>query len=360
MRVCFTNAWRKSILFVMASQLSLEFLRNLPKVELHRHLECSMRLSTLVELATDLGMSVPETKEEITRELLVTTPMRDLESVLKKFLRTQQVLHSEEILARITFEAIEDAVAEGIRILELRWAPTYVAQGHANLTFDKIIRGVRRGVEMAKDLPIAVGMISIIQRTLPLSEAERVLDFTLENKDFFIAMDLADNEAGFQPQAFEKVFRRARAEGLGVTIHAGEACIPEASLNVKKAIDFLGATRIGHGVQIAQDPGVMNLVRQQSIPLELCVTSNWLTQAVPSITAHPIRILMEAGIPITINTDDPGVFGINLVHEYEILTKFYQFTEAEFNQCNDVAAQASFIPLIKRQKFWPRPIHTLR
>lgn len=344
----------------MSSQLSLEFLRNLPKVELHRHLEGSMRLSTLVELSLDLGLDVPDTKEEIERSFLVTTPMRDLESVLRKFQRTQQVLHSEEILARITFEAIEDAVSEGIKILELRWAPTFIAHGHPDLSFDKIIRGIRRGVDMAKNLPIAVGMISIVQRTLSLAEAERVLDFTVENKDFFIALDLADNEAGFQPQAFEKVFRRARLAGLGVTIHAGEASIPEASLNVKNAIDYLGATRIGHGVQIAHEPAVMNMVRLQGIPLELCVSSNWLTQAIPDIKAHPIRKLMEAGIAVTINSDDPGIFGIDLVHEYEILAKLYQFTEAEFNQCNDVAAQASFIPLMKRQNHWPRPIHSLR
>lgn len=344
----------------MSTQLSREFLRNLPKVELHRHLECSLRLSTLIELATDVGLKIPDSMKEIESEFLVTSPMKDLESVLKKFQRTQQVLHSEEILARITFEAIEDAVADGIKILELRWSPTFVALGHANLSFDKIIRGVRRGVDMAKDLPIAVGMISIIQRTLPIADAERVLDFTLENKDFFIALDLADNEAGFQPQEFEKVFKRARSQGLGVTVHAGEALIPEASLNVKNSVDYLGATRIGHGVQIAHDPFVMSMIRQQGIPLELCVTSNWLTQAVPSINEHPIRKLMESGIPVTINSDDPGIFGITLVHEYELLAKLYQFTESEFNQCNDIAAQASFIPLMKRQKFWPRPIHTLR
>jgi adenosine deaminase len=337
-----------------------ETLRKIPKVELHRHLECSLRLSTFIELATDLGMEIPLTKEEIENEFLVTSPMLDLESVLKKFLRTQAVLHSEEILARITFEAIEDAVQEGIRILELRWAPTYVQQGHSNLNFEKIIRAVRSGAQMAQNLPIAVGFLSIIQRNLPVPEADNIVDFTLEHKDFFVGMDLADNEVGFDPRLFEKAFLRARKSGLQITVHAGEADVPEASLNIKNSIEYLGAQRIGHGVQIYKDPFVMNLIRANSIPLELCLTSNWLTQAVSSLTTHPIRQLFDAKLPVTINSDDPGIFGIDLVHEYELLARHYGFQESEFQHCNDVAAQASFIPLIKRQKYWPRPIHKIK
>jgi adenosine deaminase len=340
--------------------MNLEVLRAIPKVELHRHLECSLRLSTFKELAQDLGLEVPADEARLKEEFLVTTPMRDLDSVLKKFLRTQAVLHSEEILARITFEAIEDAVNEGIKILELRWAPTFIAEGHDQLSFDRIIRGIRKGVEMAAHLPIAVGFISIIQRTLPVSVGENVVDFTLEHKDFFQGLDLADNEVGFNPLLFQKSFDRARAAGLRITVHAGEALFPESSLNVKNAIEILGAERIGHGVQIASDPFVMHLVRNKGIPLELCLTSNWLTQAVPSLSEHPIRKLLQAGVPVTINTDDPGVFDTNMLKEYQLLSQLYAFTEADFNRCNDIAAQASFIPLLKRQKFWPRPIHSLR
>jgi adenosine deaminase len=356
MKPPFTNGPSKFILFAM----NLEALRAIPKVELHRHLECSLRLSTFKELAQDMGLEVPTNDEQLKEEFLVTSPMRDLDSVLKKFLRTQAVLHSEEILARITYEAIEDAVNEGIKILELRWAPTFIAEGHDGLTFDRIIRGIRKGAAMAATLPIAVGFISIIQRTLPIADAERVVDFTLENKDFFVALDLADNEAGFDPLLFQKSFDRARAAGLHITVHAGEAVIPQASLNVKNSIEVLGAERIGHGVQIAHDPFVINLVRNKSIPLELCLTSNWLTQAVPSLTAHPIKNLLQAGVFVTINTDDPGIFDTNMVKEYQLLSQFYGFTPADFDRCNDIAAQASFLPLIKRQKHWPRPIHTLR
>ncbi|MGZ5279443.1 MAG: adenosine deaminase, partial [Pseudobdellovibrionaceae bacterium] len=110
--------------------MNLEALRAIPKVELHRHLECSLRLSTFKELARDMGLEIPPIEATLKDEFLVTSPMRDLEAVLKKFVRTQAVLHSEEILTRITFEAIEDAVQEGIKILELRWSPTFIAEGH--------------------------------------------------------------------------------------------------------------------------------------------------------------------------------------------------------------------------------------
>jgi adenosine deaminase len=344
----------------MNPQYTREFLRNLPKVELHRHLECSMRLSTLTELARDLGMEIPATESGIHNQFLVLEPMKDLESVLKKFMHTQKVIDSEEILARITYEVIEDAVNEGIKILELRFAPTFITDGHPNLNFEKVLRGIRKGVKQAQDLPIAVGFISIIQRTLSTEVAEQVLDFTLEHKDFFMALDLADNEIGFDPLNFAKIFTRAKENGLGITVHAGESNFPGAAMNVRNSVEVLGAQRIGHGIQIFRDSSVMELLKRKGIPLEVCLTSNWLTQATESLELHPIRKIMQAGVPVTLNSDDPGIFGIDLVHEYGLWHRLHGFTIDEFDQCNDVAAASSFIPLMKKQKYWPRPIHKLR
>lgn len=334
--------------------------RRLPKVELHRHLECAVRFSTLLELAEAHGLPVPKNEKAQRSAFLVEEPMTDLESVLNKFTVLQNILTSEEILARLTYEVIQDADHEGIKILELRFAPTFVQGARKHLTIPQIFRAIRRGAEMAREFPVAVGFLCIFQRILSPAIAHEVLDAALEEKDLFVGVDLADNEVGFDSKPFLPVFQRARDAGLSITIHAGEADIPEASRNVKEAIEILGATRIGHGLQIYKDPFVMNLVKSKGIPLELCPTSNWLTQAVPSHEAHPIRKLMESGVPITINSDDPGIFGIDLVHEYDLLEKIHHFKEEEFNRCNDVAAQASFLPLLKKQKYWPRPIHSLR
>lgn len=337
-------------------------LRRIPKVELHRHLECSFRISTLRELAPKAGIDVPADDAELRQKFLITKPSADLESALAKFLFTQKILHSEENLTRLTYEAIEDAANEGIRILELRYAPTYVRLGHEHLSFDNIHRAIVKGLDQARHLPVAVGLIAIIQRTLPFETATAVADFAIANsgkrKGDFIALDLADSETGFEPRPFAPLFAKAKKAGMHITVHSGEADVPEAAGYVRQAIELLGAERIGHGVQIYKDPEIMKFVAEKRVPLELCPSSNWLTNAVASTAAHPFRFLMEKGILVTANSDDPGVFAIDLVNEYEILQREHSFTAAEFDRINDVAASASFLPLESKQKFWPRPIDT--
>lgn len=341
-------------------KIDLESLRRIPKVELHRHLECSIRLSTLRELGPAAGIDVSGTEAELKRRLLVAEPMLDLETVLAKFLATQKILHREENLTRLTFEAIEDAAREGVRILELRYAPTYVRLNHEHLSFDQIHRAIAKGVELAKNLPVAVGLIAIVQRTVPMKVAEQVVDFAIAhrgtNRGDLIAIDLADNEAIAETRAFAPLFQRAKAAGLHVTVHAGEDNFPGAPGNVKIAIEELGAERIGHGVQIHRDPEVRRLVTEKRVPLELCPTSNWLTGAVPSTARHPFRSLFESGVLTTLNSDDPGLFDIDLVTEYGVLANEHRFTESELNRINDIAASASFISFDEKQKFWPRPI----
>ncbi len=329
-------------------------LRTLPKVELHRHLECSIRPSTLRELLKLAGFDVPADPKAFSNLYLVTEPMDDLESVLRKFLATQKVLSTEKILERIAYEAVEDAFNEGIRILELRYAPTFVQQGHENLSFDQIHQAFCRGLDRArKQFPVAVGLIAIIQRILPVSEGKRVTDFVIANRDTFIGIDLADNEVGFDSKPFAPLFEKARAAGVHVTIHSGEADVPGSSNFVRDAIEILGAERIGHGVQIYQSPEMIDFVKSKRVPLELCPTSNWLTHAVKSLSQHPIRQLMEAGVDVTLNSDDPGVFGIDLTNEYQVLQSHLNFTEREFKKLNDTAARVSFIPLKDRQAVWP-------
>lgn len=331
-------------------------LRHFPKVELHRHFELTMRPQTLRELATALGLEVPVDEAQFRQAYLITEPMSDLETVLKKFLVTQRLLNSEEVLTRMAFEAIEDACNEGIRILELRFAPTFIHAGHAHLGFARILAAIEKGLAMARHLPISVGLLATIQRILPVGDAERVVDFVIEHRASVLGIDLADNEEGFDPAPFAAAFQRGKKAGLRITVHAGEAPSPQAGDRVRDAIELLGAERIGHGVQIVHSPAIMALARDRKIALELCPTSNWLTNAVPSLSAHPFRQLMEAGVPVTINSDDPGIFAIDLTNEYRVLRDLHGFTAAEFTRCNDVAAAASFIPVQQKQKNWPRPI----
>ncbi len=332
-------------------------LKALPKVELHRHLDCSMRWSTMVELAPHVGLELPQDYSAQRDFLLVTGQMKDLRAVLSKFLHAQKLLHSEEILIRLAYEACEDAYNEGVRILELRYAPSFIADGHSSLSFGKIHRSFCKGVDLAKkNFPMAVGLICIMQRTKQIEVAKNVCDFAIEHKESFIAIDLADNEDGFDPKKFTGLFLKAREAGLHITVHSGEADTPLSAQWVKDSIEILGAERIGHGIQIINDPDVLRFVRDKGIPLEVCPISNWLTQACKTHEDHPIRSLMNAGIKVTINSDDPGIFGTQLSDDYEVLHRVHSFSLADFKKANDIAASVSFIDLKERQKFWPRKI----
>jgi adenosine deaminase len=327
-------------------------IRSLPKVDLHRHLDCSVRWSTLLEIAPQVGITLAESYAEQREQFLITTPMKDLSSVLNKFLNAQKVLASEEILTRIAYEACEDAFNDGVRVLELRYAPTFIADGHSNLNFEKIHRSLHKGVEMAKKkFAMAVGLICIVQRVKPFKLASEVVDFAIDHKDSFIALDLADNEEGFDPKLFEPLFVKAKKAGLHITVHSGEAPQHQSASWVRDSIEVLGAERIGHGVQIIQNLEVLNFVRDRKIPLEVCPISNYLTQAFKTYEDHPIRKLMNAGILITINSDDPGVFATTLSDDYEVLHRTHGFTEADFKRCNKVAFDASFIPNSEKSRF---------
>lgn len=325
-------------------------LRELAKTELHRHLELSIRHSTIKELAPNIG--IKNIEECFKDRFIITEQMNDLGSVLGKFLDTQKLLSTEDIIERITFECCEDAFKEGIKVLELRYAPTFLVTGH-DLDFDRAHQAIVRGVQKAESTyNMAVGIICIIQRILPVADAESVTDFAINNKDTFIGLDLADNEVGFDSKPFSKFFLKAKSQGLGITVHSGESNVPKAPRYVRDAIDYLGAERIGHGIQIHKDEEMMKYVSDKNIILEVCPTSNWLTSAIDDIKNHPIRKLIDSGVKTCINTDDPGIFNLDLTHEYEVLQKYHNFNEADFKKCNENAIAASFINSEKIKKVW--------
>lgn len=327
----------------------------LPKVELHRHLELALRKSTILEIAPQHGfdLSKPGAYEH---HFVIQDQMKDLGAVLHKFLDTQKLLSSVEILERIAYEACEDAHNEGIKILELRYAPTFVQLDH-NLSFDKIHHAFVRGCERAeKDFNMAVGLICILQRILGVEVATHVTDFAIANKDTFIGLDLADNEVGFEAAPYAPCFQKALKAGLNITVHAGEALEPNSEQNVLVSIDELGAKRIGHGIQIIRNDKILQHVVEKGVVLEVCPKSNWLTSAVTSYEDHPINALRKKGVKVTVNSDDPGIFESSLMVEYGILEKHLGWKLEDFIESNEIAAKASFIPLSKRQKVWPNPL----
>jgi len=326
------------------------------KAELHRHLELCLRPETIWELAPEFGITL-RSQEDFQQRFMILEPMNDLGTVLNKFLDTQKLLARPEILERIAYEACVDAYTkEGVRILELRYAPTFIQQGH-NMSFEEIHEAILAGVTRAElEYPIAVGLICIIQRILPVADAERVTDFAIANRDTFVGLDLADNEEGFDSKPFAPLFLKAKKAGMGITIHSGEAPHEKAPRWVIDAIEVLGATRIGHGVQIYRDPAVMEIIRQKGIVLELCPTSNMLTNAIPRLQDHPLKKYLDYGILTTINTDDPGIFNTNMNREYRISRELIGLSQDDLERCAQIAAENSFISYSKRLKVWPKPL----
>lgn len=317
--------------------------RKWPKAELHCHLELAVRPSTLREFALAAGLDVA-TDEAFEQAFLIRQPMGSLTDVLHKFLHTRDVLASEALMERVAFEICEDFhLRANVQVLELRYAPSFLLDAHDGMTADGLHAAIVRGVRRAEaTYPMQVGLICILQRTKPASTNAHWTDFAISNRDTFVALDLADDESSEHPEPFIPLFRRAKAAGLGITVHAGEPAIPGIARNIRTAILDMGADRIGHGVQAIHDDSVIQLLVDTGTPLELCPTSNFLTGAVPSLAAHPLPELLRAGVRCTINTDDPTVMCTDLHSEISALLDHAGLTLPELRECVATGLTARF------------------
>jgi adenosine deaminase len=323
-------------------------LRALPKAELHRHLDGSVRLETVAEIAArhnlDLGISAGE---ELAAKARITKPMKDLQAVLDSFTTIQQVLCSYEAIERIAFENVEDAYRDGIHLVELRFAPPFISAGK-ELRNEEIIEAVLDGVTRGMSrYPIQVGLIGILVRSMDLeinrqaaADLNRYAAGHHRNADRICGFDLADAEDRSNPEDFLPMVQQAREAGLGITIHSGENTSATA---VRRTLDLFAPQRIGHGIKSWGDETLLQRIRDQNVMLEVCPTSNWLTRSVGSLEDHPLPHLYRCGVPVSINSDDPNLFGIDLVHEYECCARLYGFRQEDFMRINRQTVQHSFL-----------------
>lgn len=329
-------------------------IQALPKVELHCHLELAFRASTLREWAQAQGMDVG-TPQKFNQSFLIEAPMNDLPSVLHKFLNTRDVINTLDKVEQLAFEACEDMhLTSNVRVLELRYAPSFLLDVHTHMNADDMLAAIQRGLARAEAAyPMVTGLIGLLQRIKSVKDNTWWADWMLERKAHFVGMDLADDEVAYPAQPFAPLFQRAKAAGLGITVHAGEPRVPEAPGNILVALDELGADRIGHGVQAIHDETVVQRLVDDAIPLELCPWSNVLTGAVDSVAAHPFRQLMHQGVRTTLNTDDPGVMNVTLNQECENVVRHLGMTVEDLRQCNEWAREASFISKQRISTVWP-------
>jgi adenosine deaminase len=324
--------------------------RKMPKVELHRHLDGSIRQETIVDISkrNNLDIDISDIAR-LKKRSTVTEPMQDLAAVLEAFDTIQKVSCSYEAIKRIAYENVEDAFYDGIKLIELRFSPAFISLDK-EINNDEIIEAVIDGVVdgMVK-YDIQVGLITIVSRTLDYdANKQGTLDvISYANKgshygsDRLVGFDLADRENTTDPSDFSELVAMSRQAGLGITVHSGEDT--DAS-GVQKTLEVLNPDRIGHGVNAWKDKDVVEMLKERDVLLEICPTSNWLTQCVPVLEKHPLPDFYHAGVKVSINSDDPQLMDIDLTHEYEIAQKHYGFSNEDFKKMNLYALGKSFLP----------------
>ncbi len=318
-----------------------QYYYRLPKVELHRHLEGSIRLDTLQEVAQIQRQPLPPEADLAGLVQVLPGDALNFNAFLAKFQTLRQFFRSPEIIRRISREAVIDAAAEAVRHLELRFTPLALSrlQGFA---LAEVMDWVAEAVDEASQANgITTRLIASINRHESPAIAETVAALAVERMPRgIIGLDLAGNEAEFPAQPFIEIFRQAKAAGLRITAHAGEW---SGAANVRQAIEELGADRIGHGVRVLEDDGVIALARQGGVVFEVCPTSNHHTGVVTELKAHPLARMLAAGLKVTLNTDDPAISRIDLSHEYHLAVDKLGLSHPQLVHCIRTAAQASFL-----------------
>lgn len=328
---------------------SLDFYRSLPKVELHRHLEGSLRLRTMMEVARAHGITVPYHTGSLSSLVQVQNDEPfTYQNFLAKFTTLRMFYRSPEVIHRITREAVEDAASDHVRYLELRFTPVALSRAERFPLGDVMDWVCESAREAAAGFGVRVGLLASVNRHESVELAEQVAWLAAERIERgLVGMDLAGNEAEFPAQPFEGVFREAKQAGLKLTVHAGEW---GGASNVREAIEVLNAERIGHGVRVLEDPAVVDLARERRTVFEVCVTSNYQTGSIPSLPEHPLMKMVAAGLNIVLATDDPSISQITLTDEYRRACVELGMSRRLLQERILAAAAAGFLPEGARQE----------
>jgi adenosine deaminase len=315
---------------------------DLPLIDLHRHIDGNVRLSTILELGQKHGIDLPgKTLEELRPHIQVTEPQSDIMAYFQKFQYMVSIFADYDACRRVAYENVLDAHAEGIDYIELRFSPWFMAESH-NLdpvgVVAAVVDGIHEGIAETED--ILVNLLGIISRTYGVEIAHKELDALLAYKENFVGLDLAGDEANYPAELFIPHYKKARDAGWGITVHAGES---SGSESVWHAIQDLGASRIGHAVNIMDDPELIDFMRENEIGIEANLTSNVHTNTVPSYEAHPLKAQLDLGLLASINTDDPGISPVTLRYEFEVAAPKAGLTAADTRKAQENALKIAFL-----------------
>jgi adenosine deaminase len=325
---------------------------DLPKTEIHIHLEGSIRTQTIIDIAKDYALDLPSYDvHELNKHVKVYDQMRDLRAVLEAFAIFQNSITSPDVVERIAWELFEDSAKQNIRLTEVRFSPDWAFHGH-DLDWDACLDGLLRAKERAeREFDMAIGYIAITSRSMGPESCVKTVDWAIRHKNQIVGVDLADAEDVHPIRDFAKPILKAKEAGMKVTAHSGENTPASA---VIATIQTVQPDRIGHGIHIIEDPSAVEMVKERGITLEVNPWSNYLTNSVRTIEEHPLRQLFDLGVRVTINSDDPEVLETNLNNEYRIAHQVLGMSMDEIMVCNRYAYEASFLPEAQKKRIWQK------
>jgi adenosine deaminase len=324
-----------------------ELLRALPKADLHCHLDGSLRLQTILELAEQQKVKLPaDTPEGLARAIHMGEKCGSLEEYLVAFDVTLSVLQTYESLYRSAYELAVDAAAENVRYLEVRYSPALHQQRGLKMT--TVLDAVLEGLRVAKrETGIKTGVLICGIRHINPSTSMRLAELAVAYKNRGVTgFDLAGAEYNFPAKDHKDAFQLILKNNVNCTAHAGEAYGPES---ISQAIHYLGAHRIGHGVRLREDGDLLNYVNDHRIPVEACLSSNLQTGAVDSLESHPLRFYFDYGLRVTVNTDNRLITDTTVTRELMLAHTACGLTLEDLTTVVVSGFKSAFLPFREKQ-----------
>ncbi|MDQ7052854.1 MAG: adenosine deaminase [candidate division KSB1 bacterium] len=333
-------------------EITRDFLFQLPKTDLHVHLDGSLRPETVADLARKQNVDLPcYEPKDVEKLLTVQGKVDNLGKYIEKFDITLSVLQTEEALRRTAYELAEDAAAENIRYMEVRYSP--ILHQEKGLDLNTIVDAVLDGLhEAEKKFNIRTGVIICGIRSIHPETSLMLAELAVSYKGKgVVAFDLAGVEYNYPAKDHIKAFYHVRNNNINCTLHAGEAFGPAS---IHQAIHYCGAHRIGHGTRLIEDEDLLNYVRDHRIPLEICLTSNVQTQSVPSIEAHPFKYYLEKQLRVTLNTDNRLISGTTMTDELWLAVQTFHLSFEQITKVILNGFKSVFLPFDEKVEIYQK------
>jgi adenosine deaminase len=329
-------------------RLTLPIIKRLPKTDIHCHLDGCLRPRTMIELAAAQGVKLPTKKlSDLTRLLTAGKRTRSLGDYLRIFDITLSVMQEREALYRVAYELAEDAAAENVRHLEVRFSP--ILHRKRRLPWESIIEPVIAGLaDAGRRNGMTTGAIICGIRSMAPKTSLHLAELAVAYKGRgVLAFDLAGQEKDYPAKAHRAAFQLILKNNINSTVHAGEAFGPAS---IGQALHYCGAHRIGHGTRLREDKDLMRYVNDQRIPLEVCLSSNVQTRTVKSIKDHPFGFYFGEGLRVTLNTDSRLISDTTVSKELLLATRAFRLSPYEVKRIIIMGFKSAFLPYAEKAR----------